>query len=221
VTGSGAPAHGGCTVAILTGGRARRLGGLDKASLVLEGRRFIDRIADEARRVAEDVFIVTNDASRHGDLGLPCWPDRVPGIGALGGLYTALGISRTSTTLVVACDLPLVTATLLGWLADARVAGLDAVVPASADAPQPLCAAYRTACAATLKAVIDRGERSVRKALDELHVRYVALTELAALGVPLTVLLNVNTPADLELARQLSSHATARPGDRQQTDPPS
>ena len=39
-------------------------------------------------------------------LGLPLYPDLVPGRGALGGLYTALSAASQPLVAVVACDMP-------------------------------------------------------------------------------------------------------------------
>ena len=97
------------TAAIIAGGRAQRLGGLDKSDLVVGGRRIIDRQVSVLGHVAEHILIVSNDHYRFRSAGLRVCADLVPGAGPLGGLYTALVRSPTVRTIVVACDLPFLT----------------------------------------------------------------------------------------------------------------
>jgi molybdopterin-guanine dinucleotide biosynthesis protein A len=45
-------------VAILAGGRARRMGGIDKSSLPVDGRAILERLLDAVRPVTQQVFAV-------------------------------------------------------------------------------------------------------------------------------------------------------------------
>src|SRR5262245_28312933 len=76
--------------AIVAGGRARRFGGQDKSRLVVEGRPIIVRQVDVLRRVAASVFVAGGDPNRYMDIGLKVHEDRIPDLGAIGGIYTAL-----------------------------------------------------------------------------------------------------------------------------------
>ena len=85
-------------ISILTGGASSRMG-RDKASLRLGRRTLLGHVRASAQ-----------------DSG---WPHRVirrdlvPGCGPLGGVYTALAISRAETILFLSCDMPFVSGTLL------------------------------------------------------------------------------------------------------------
>jgi molybdopterin-guanine dinucleotide biosynthesis protein A len=138
-------------------------------------------------------------------------PDLVAGAGALGGLYSALMAAPTDQVLVIACDMPFLTAPFLARLA-ALGAGADptadptadavdgavsdAVVPLDARGPHPLCASYARRVAPRLRARIESGRLRVIDALSDLHVRHMGLDELAPFDPDGTLLLNVNTPAD-------------------------
>ena len=106
------------TGAILAGGRARRLGGLNKAGLILHpgGASVLDRQLALLRRVVDRTIIIANDAEPFRDAGVPVIADMVPDGGALGALYTAVHASGTEWTLVVACDMPFVSERLLAHL---------------------------------------------------------------------------------------------------------
>jgi molybdopterin-guanine dinucleotide biosynthesis protein A len=203
------------SAAILAGGRATRLGGADKASLVVGGTRIVERQLRALAGIAGDVRIVVgqsvadsgrNAAERYGDLGVPVVADAIPGAGALGGLYTALIDARHERVLVLACDLPFVSAALLERLA-VEILGveeLDAVVPRSARGLEPLCAAYRTRCAAVAKDHIARGELRMTALLADLAVRELGGDALAPYDAG-ALFENVNTPHDYARARNLGA----------------
>ena len=98
------------TGAILAGGRARRLGGLNKAGLILAsgGESVLDRQLSRLRRVVDRTIIIANDAEQFRTAGVPVIRDLVPDGGALGALYTAVHAAPTDWTVVVACDMPFV-----------------------------------------------------------------------------------------------------------------
>ncbi|MBK7859478.1 MAG: NTP transferase domain-containing protein [Archangiaceae bacterium] len=84
------------TLAILAGGRARRLGGLDKGTLLYQGRSLLDRLLD-LQTLCAATLVVSDDV--------------VPGKGAPGGVVTALLRAQTPHVLIVCCDMPFVTPT--------------------------------------------------------------------------------------------------------------
>src|SRR5260221_10747157 len=101
------------SAAILAGGRATRFGGADKGSLIVGGARIIERELAAIAGIAADVRIVANDPARYADLGLRVIGDAVAGAGPLGRLFTALLDARYDLVLLLACDLPFISATLL------------------------------------------------------------------------------------------------------------
>ena len=196
------------TAAILAGGQARRLGGLDKSGLTIgsgpSAHSILDRQLTVLRSLTTDILIV-GGAARGGREGLTIVPDRVAGAGALGGVYTALMEARTDQVLVIACDMPFLTAPFLAHLASLGGASsdgrpIDVVVPRDRHGRHPLCASYHRRCAPALKARIDRGALRVGDALEELSVREVEPEELSTFDPDGRLLLNVNTPDDYERA---------------------
>ena len=185
--------------AILAGGRARRMDGLDKSRLLVEGRAIIVRQLDALQRLTPDVFIVATGAERFADLAVPVVADALPDAGALGGLYTALISARAGWIVVIACDMPFITASALAALvAEAVAAGADGADGAwarSARGIEPLFACYRTSAAARLRALIERGERRLAAAGTVLTMREVDVSRLGTDGSD-RLLTNLNTPED-------------------------
>jgi molybdopterin-guanine dinucleotide biosynthesis protein A len=194
------------SAAILAGGRATRLQGADKASLLVGGRRIIERQLAALAEVAGEVRIIVaagaGDAARYADLGVPIVADAVAGVGPLGGLYTALLEARYDRVLVLACDMPFVPAAVLQHLVIESGTGeqVDAVVPRSGAGLEPLCALYRRQTAPAVRALIDSGERRMTALLARLRVRAIDEGAFAPYDGG-TLFMNVNTPHDYARAR--------------------
>jgi molybdopterin-guanine dinucleotide biosynthesis protein A len=190
--------------AILAGGQARRFAGRDKRTLRVGGLSILQRQLAALREVAERVVLVGGDAPGTPEAaGLEVVPDRVPGGGALGGLYTALSAARSPHVLVLACDLPFVSRAFLRHLAALPGPAHDAVVPRSRDGWQPLCAIYRRDVAPRLEERIASGRLKIADALASLRIREVGPAEIAAVEPDERLFLNVNTPHDLARAIRL------------------
>jgi molybdopterin-guanine dinucleotide biosynthesis protein A len=195
------PVEFAVSAAILAGGRARRFGGADKASLVVGPARIIDRQLAALAAVTRDVRIVTSDPSRYGGIGVRTIPDAIAGVGPLGGIYTALLDAAHERVLVLACDLPFVTAAVLQRLvAESQAEEIDAVVPRSARGLEPLCALYRTRCAGAAKELIEAGVLPAARLLDRVRTRVLGPEVLAPYDDG-SLFENVNTPHDHERAR--------------------
>jgi molybdopterin-guanine dinucleotide biosynthesis protein A len=189
------------SAAILAGGQARRLGGIDKSALEVGAQSILDRQLSLLRGLTPHVLIVAAQSSPSPAADIPVVIDRVPGAGALGGIYTALIEAPTEQVLVIACDMPFLTAPFLARLA-ARGVDVEAAVPRSAAGRHPLCASYTRAIAGHLKARIDSGNLRVREALAGLVVRELGPDELKPYDPDGLLLLNVNTPDDYAHARE-------------------
>ena len=184
------------SAAILVGGRAVRFGGQDKHALVVGGRSIFDRQVEALLQVTDDILVVGG----HGQgltKGLRHVSDRAPDSGPLGGLDAALTAARDAELVLIACDMPWVTAPFLAHLL-ALTAEADAVVPRTERGYHPLCGAYTRAChPAVQRRVADR-RLSMRGLLEEVRVRTVFGPEIEQFGEPARLLANVNTPDDLK-----------------------
>ena len=181
-------------VAILAGGRARRLGGVNKATLRIGTLEIIDRQLPVLRAFAADVFVVGRDDPAWSSRGLDVVADELPDAGPLGGIYTAIRHSPAERTLVVACDMPFLSRAFLERLA--AVGGADLVIPRSARGYEPLCAIYSRACENEIRGRLARGEYEASKLPAGIRVAEVGVDD------DLSVV-NVNTPHDYERAKGL------------------
>jgi molybdopterin-guanine dinucleotide biosynthesis protein A len=126
-------------------------------------------------------------------------PDLVPDSGPLGGLDAALAAARHRQLVVVACDMPFVTASFFEFLLT-LTADADAVVPRTEDGYHPLCAVYMRECRPVVARRLAAGKLSMRGLLEDVRVRVVEGATLAACGDCARLLANVNSPAALAAA---------------------
>ncbi len=183
------------TAAILAGGQARRLGGIDKGGLRVGSDTILESQLALLQRLTPHILIIANDMTRFADTGVPVVPDAIAGAGALGGLHSALVHAPVDPVLVIACDMPFLTASFLTHLVDA-LGTADAVVPRTARGRHPLCAVYARRVAPHLQRRIESQRLRVLDALDGLSVREVGPDALAPLDPDGRLLVNVNTPDD-------------------------
>lgn len=184
--------------AVLAGGAARRLGGA-KATASLGGRPLIDYPLSALRRAGLEAVVVAKPATALPRLEVPVLREPAQPTHPLAGILAALRHAGGRRLMVVACDMPLVTAPLLRWMA-----ALDEplAVPRAGGRLHPLLARYGAEHADALERALADG-RSLSAAVSALEPRVVGETELRRFGEPERLLFNVNSPDDLEHAEQL------------------
>ena len=197
--------------AILAGGSASRFGGAHKGLLDVGGRRIIDRVAAALRPVASELLLVS------GAEGAAQWlPDArvvgdvLTGGGTAAGVHAALAAAH-GPVIVLAWDMPFVTPTVCGLLADtAAVAAVDAVVPrGERGALEPLCAWYGAACIAAIEERWAGGDRGLQGMFARVRSIVVDTDRFAPFGPPARLFLNVNDASDLERANLLAADDAA------------
>ena len=193
------------TVAILVGGYGSRMGGVDKAGLELDGKPILDRVLEAVAPFAAETLVVANDDRLVGDLRFTVLHDPEPHAGVLPALLTALDAATSPLLLLLACDMPFVSRTVVGFLLD-LAATHDAVMPYVQDFPQAMHAVYRVApCREAVRALLEdeSGGRRMISFLDDVDALRVPEAEIRKIDPEIRSFFNVNTPYDLEAARHL------------------
>jgi len=181
---------------VLTGGASARMG-RDKARLLLGGVAGAVRAARLLASIVEDVILVGGDPPA--DATGRRVPDPPGPACALRGLAGGLAAAAAPRVLVLATDLPFVSADLL--LALVAWPEAEAVVPWSARGPEPLCALYERAPALRVaRARLDAGELALQGVLADLRTARLDGADLAVLDPDGRALANLNTPEDLARA---------------------
>lgn len=190
------------SAAVLVGGRARRLDGRVKPLLEVGGHTILARQADALAALGVRPTLVTSDPTPFAGLGFPTVPDACAG-GALAALYTALSHATDPHVLVIAGDLPFLTAAFLSALV-ARREGAEAIVPRRDGRWHPLCAVYAREVGERIRVRLDDGRWRVTDLLEDLRVDEVTSDDLAPFDTDGRLLINVNTPDDYRHAAGLA-----------------
>lgn len=191
---------------ILAGGRSRRLG-RDKAVEPFDGQPLIRRVIERVAPLTSEIVIVVADAAR--GASLPLEPDHrialdiFPEGGSLGGIYSGLTAATNRWGLVVACDMPFLNRELLRHMLAQRE-GWDAVVPQPGSFPEPTHALYSRECLPSMEARLQAHDLKISGFFDQVKVRYLAQDEVEIFDPDLHSFFNVNSPEDLERARELA-----------------
>ncbi|NUO76092.1 MAG: NTP transferase domain-containing protein [Lysobacter sp.] len=179
------------TLGLLAGGRATRLGGLDKAWLLRDGQPQVLSLAQRYAAQTCTVLISANrDPDRYAAHGLRAVPDLRPDLGPLGGLQALAAACATPWLLTLPVDALDPPADLLARLSAAGVHGACAI---DTDGVQPLFALWRVAALRpALDQALAHGRLSVQALQTELGMARVRCDDLR-FG-------NLNTRDDLAAA---------------------
>lgn len=188
---------------ILAGGQSQRMG-FNKAFLELGGRSIIERVIQQVSLVSQEIILVTNAPDEYAHLGYPVVADIFPAKGSLGGIHSGLKAARHQYTLVVACDMPFLNASLLRYMI-LLSPGYDVVVPRLGKEPEPLHALYSKACLPAMEALLQQNDLRIVSFYPQVRVRYVEQTEIEVLDPQHRSFFNVNSPDDLQRARELAA----------------
>lgn len=170
--------------------------GSDKALLRLpDGETLLEHAMATLSAVAPQVRLIgSNDKYANLAATAPIVEDIFPERGPLGGIHAALVSSETELNLVLAVDIPAVTAALLEYLV-ARAEASDALVvlPEFEGRLQPLCAVYRKDFYRLAERSLEAGRNKVDGAFNAASTLVIKQDELEAAGFSANLFRNLNT----------------------------
>jgi molybdopterin-guanine dinucleotide biosynthesis protein A len=198
--------------AIIAGGAGTRLGGVDKPFLEIGGRTIAERQLQVLRSVFARVFVVSNRPELFAALGVDVVCDRMqPGSGPLAGIDAALAglLPDEDAVVCVGGDMPFLAAPLLLLLRDRDMRD-HAVVPRVGGHPEPLLARYARICAPEIATRLQHGHLKTMDLFQALTLDWIDEAALRACDPDLASFINVNTPQDLQHARDRAAGFSAR-----------
>lgn len=185
---------------ILAGGRARRLGGMDKGLLDLCGRPMIVHSMRALAPQVRPLFISSNrNLERYRALGHEVIEDHFGAFeGPLAGLWRALEATPTPLLASLPCDAPLAPADFVARLREHFTPGQAlAAIAHDGERLQPLFGLFSREVLPGLAAFLQGGGRKVHDWVTSLEPVRVDFSDCAQ------AFRNVNTPEDLEAIRKL------------------
>jgi molybdopterin-guanine dinucleotide biosynthesis protein A len=183
---------------LLAGGKSLRMG-RDKAFLEIEGQPLWRRQIETLRALSPEHLMISGPP-REAWREFEIVADVIAGAGPLAGVAMALRKCPSPRLVVLAVDLPAMTADFLRSLL-ARCSDDQGVVPRSSRGLEPLAAVYPGPCAAlAVASLLSRDfsmESFVHRALREKLMRERTISPLEE-----HLFANFNTPADYESSRR-------------------
>jgi len=182
---------------ILAGGKNRRIG-TNKAFLVVNGTRIIDRTVGIFKDIFAEVIIVTNEPLAYLDQNITIVTDILPDKGALGGLYTGLFFAHHSRAFVCACDMPFIDKKFIEYMIS-QAGSYDIVVPDAGDGLQPMHAIYSKKFLVEIKTLLEQDKLKIACMYKNSRTLIIYSDTIDTFPPGKKMFLNVNTYDDLQM----------------------
>jgi len=164
------------------------------------------RVVRRLSGLGDELWVASNDEHDLAPLGLTVKTDPYPGVGALGGLYTALSAASFPIVVVVACDMPFIRAALLrAQIKVLQTEAVDVVIPRLPEGFEPFHAVYRReTCLPAVQGALLSGRRRMVSWFAEVKVRELLPEEIRVYDKEMRSFMNVNDPTEFARAEQLA-----------------
>jgi molybdopterin-guanine dinucleotide biosynthesis protein A len=182
------------TGVVFAGGQGRRMGGVDKGLVALDGRPLVAHVVERlAPQVGALVINANQNRDRYAAFGYPVVADVVPDFaGPLAGLHAGIAAATTPYIVTSPCDSPFLPLDLVARLAAAFDAQpIDVAVARTFDQPHPVFSFVRADVRAHLEAFLHGGGRKIDAWYATLRVAEVRFDDEA------DAFRNINTAAEL------------------------
>ncbi len=158
---------------VLAGGKSTRMG-QDKALLMLESKRFIDRICEELGGFSQ-VLISAAQKGVYEDTGLEVVYDEHSDIGPIEGIYQILGAAQEEYVFICAADMPFIKKELVEYMAEFVSSDYDCYCLVDEDHVHPLCAIYSRRMLPAILEQIESGHYRLLNVLRAVRTKYIRL----------------------------------------------
>jgi molybdopterin-guanine dinucleotide biosynthesis protein A len=182
---------------ILAGGRANRMGGINKAFIEVGGERLIDRTMRIYRALFGEIIISTNSPLEYLGFDARIVTDIYKGKGPLGGIHAGLLHATFEHAFVSACDMPYLSEAFIGHII-AQADDHDLVVPVTANGFESLHAIYSRSCLPVIESQIARDELKVALLFRKFKTREIREEDIRRFDPEGKLFANINRPDDLK-----------------------
>lgn len=191
---------------VLCGGRSRRMQA-DKAWLPFGEEYLLQRVVRIVKEIAGPVVVAASQGQVLPPLpeGVAVARDVYENAGPLAGLSVGLAALEDScdTTLVVACDHPLITPGFLASLLRCLGSEDSAIVPRHGDRHYALLAAYRVSVRRYVEANLEARRYRLTDFIKACNATMIDVADLCNDAVDTGVFMNVNEPTAYERALEV------------------
>ncbi|MBS1270191.1 MAG: Molybdenum cofactor guanylyltransferase [Gammaproteobacteria bacterium] len=165
---------------VLAGGRAQRMGGIDKGLVPLCGRTMIEHILDKLKGQVGGIFINANrNMKTYQDMGYRVVRDNDDSYaGPLAGMSSGLHAAETPLCVTVPCDSPLIGADIVQRLHESlRDSGADIAVAHDGERAHPVVNLMGRGLSASIDNFLASGERKIDRWFDKHNWVYADFSD--------------------------------------------
>jgi len=185
---------------ILAGGKSSRMG-TDKGLQLLCGKPLIHYTIQVLSEFCSSIIISTS-SDAYQSFGYKTVADEIPGIGPMGGIYSALKQSKTEKNLVLSCDLPFVSKELLSFIIK-NSNKYQVTVPWEGNQHyEPLCGFYHLSVLESMNIFIQKGNYKLPDLFEEISINKLGINNKLDFYTE-NLFMNVNSKDDLAAAEIL------------------
>ncbi len=183
---------------VLAGGQARRMGGVDKGLVNINGQTIVEKITRKLEEQCTNVIINANrNLELYRQLGHEVITDQTSGFqGPLAGMLSGLKSIRTEWLITAPCDGPFLSNTYASSMLNAAQSiGTPIAVAKDHERLQPVYTLLHVSTRDSLEAFLNSGERKIDRWFSEFKFAEVLITDCDDMFE------NINTPEQLEICR--------------------
>jgi molybdopterin-guanine dinucleotide biosynthesis protein A len=180
---------------IIAGGKSGRFGS-DKSLHVYEGKPLISYTYDAVKPVFDEIYIIAPDGEKFSFLDAKIIPDIIPGLGPIGGIYTAVESLDIERVFIFPCDMPFMNTEFIKYMTEIPDY-YDIIVPELNGRYQPLHAIYSKRCAEGIKKKIELKDYRMSGFYEGYNIRAVNEEEISFYDDPFRMFRNINFREDL------------------------
>ena len=188
---------------ILAGGRATRMGGVDKGLVLFNNKPLIAHMIERLQLQVDKIIINANrELETYRTLGYQVLPDEIADFaGPLAGIQLGLKHATSEYLLTAPCDCPLLPANLCEKLMAALNSHhVDIAIATSHNKDHPVICLCKKTVLASLNSYLQQGGRKVsawQKSLQHVYVDFSFTPDVFS---------NINTPDELNLLTSALNH---------------
>jgi molybdopterin-guanine dinucleotide biosynthesis protein A len=190
------------SAAVLAGGSGKRLNGIVKSKIVIEGKTIISRIIETFGDTFDEIMIVTNMPGEFSEFSdCKIIGDQYLNKGPLGGIHSALKNSSNESLFIVAGDMPFLRKEIITKQIDCfNNLDCDILIPEIDNFIEPLHGIYRKSVSLKLEEFLETGKNcAIHEFFKIVNVKYL---DFGGSEESKKAFTNINSPSDIFNIRQ-------------------
>jgi|TARA_B100001964_G_C14130895_1_gene552825 molybdopterin-guanine dinucleotide biosynthesis protein A len=191
---------------ILAGGLSRRLG-RNKAVENFNNKPLLSIVYDSIKPFVNEIIIIVNNKQRQVELSFlknaNFATDEYNNSGSLGGIYTGLSNANNEKAIVVACDMPFISPSIISLMISKIKSSDDIIIPETEGFKHSTHAIYSKSCIEIIKKNLDDNNLKISNIFNMCKTKIISENEIYATEPCTKSFFNINNEMDLTKAKKL------------------